>query len=98
MLIVVAAPLVSASGRSAWRVALRDHGRTASPNAGWPMAAMAGALDTSLSKVEHYRLGSGSQQPNAQLIDLARRIVRAALALIVAALLLGCTRSPKEMA
>ncbi len=98
LLIVVAAPFAMASGRGAWRVMLQDHGRTASPNAGWPMAAMAGALDTSLSKVEHYRLGSGAQHPDTKLINLARRIVRAALALIVAALVLGCTRSPKERA
>ncbi len=98
MLIVVAAPLVSASGRSAWRVALRDHGRTASPNAGWPMAAMAGALDTTLSKVEHYRLGSGPQIPNVELIRLARRVVRTVLALIIAVLVPYCTCSTKERA
>ena len=97
LLIVIAAPLATASARGAWHIALRDHGRTASPNAGWPMAAMAGALNTTLSKVEHYQLGSGSRRPDAQLINLARRIVRAALALIVAALVLGYTCSPKEL-
>ncbi len=98
LLIVVAAPVALASGRRAWRAALRDHGRTASPNAGWPMAAMAGALDTTLSKVEHYQLGSGAQHPDAELINLARRVVRTALALIVGALVLGAMRGPEEMA
>lgn len=98
LLIVIAAPLATASARGAWHIALRDHGRTASPNAGWPMAAMAGALDTTLSKVEHYQLGSGSQRPDVQLINLARRIVRTAFALIVAALVLGCMQSVEEKA
>ncbi|TDW65262.1 adenosylcobinamide-phosphate synthase [Novosphingobium sp. PhB55] len=38
-----------AGGRSGWRVMLRDHGRHASPNAGWPEAAMAGALGVRLA-------------------------------------------------
>jgi adenosylcobinamide-phosphate synthase len=42
---------------AAWRLARRDHGRTASPNAGWLMAAMAGALGVGL--VARYRLGEG---------------------------------------
>jgi adenosylcobinamide-phosphate synthase len=31
-----------------WRTMIRDHARHASPNAGWPEAAMAGALDVAL--------------------------------------------------
>ena len=33
---------------SAWRVGLRDHGLSKSPNSGWPEAALAGALGVSL--------------------------------------------------
>jgi len=42
--IAAGASAVGEDGRGAWRVARRDHRRTASPNAGWPMAAMTGAL------------------------------------------------------
>lgn len=41
----------------AWRIMWRDHGRTASPNAGWTMSGMAGALGVELEKEGHYRLG-----------------------------------------
>ncbi|WP_395391377.1 adenosylcobinamide-phosphate synthase CbiB [Novosphingobium sp. BL-8A] len=40
--------LCLAAGRG-WRVMARDHGRHASPNAGWPEAAMAGALGVRLA-------------------------------------------------
>lgn len=42
---------------NAWRVMWRDHARTESPNAGWTMSGMAGALGVELEKVGHYRLG-----------------------------------------
>ena len=43
-------------GRSAARTAWRDAGLTDSPNAGWPMAAMAGALGVRLEKQGQYVL------------------------------------------
>jgi len=49
-------------GRAVWRIAWRDHRRTASPNAGWPMAAMAGAIGVELEKVDHYRLGAPARR------------------------------------
>jgi len=38
----------------AWRTMWRDHGRHASPNSGWPEAAMAGALDLALAGPRRY--------------------------------------------
>ena len=86
LLIALAAQLASGRGGEAWRVALRDASRTASPNAGWPMAAMAGALDTTLTKRGHYRLGDGRRAPDVAMIREARTIARWALLLAVAAL------------
>ncbi|MDW8144980.1 MAG: cobalamin biosynthesis protein [Roseiflexaceae bacterium] len=63
-------------------MARRDAGRTASPNAGWPMAAMAGALDTTLTKRGHYVLGNGARLPDAAMIGDARRIAHVVLALL----------------
>ena len=45
----------------AWRVMWRDHSRTQSPNAGWAMSGMAGALGVQLEKVGHYRLGDSTR-------------------------------------
>lgn len=42
---------------NAWRIMWRDHPRTESPNAGWTMSGMAGALGVELQKIGHYKLG-----------------------------------------
>jgi len=49
--------LLGRDWRGAWRIWLRDHGRTESLNAGHPMAAMAGALGVRLEKPGNYFLG-----------------------------------------
>ncbi len=87
-LIAAAAQIVCGRGMIAWQIARRDAGRTASPNAGWPMAAMAGALDTTLTKRGHYTLGSGSRLPDAAMIGEARRIARIVPLLLAGGVLL----------
>ena len=86
LLIAVAAPVAGGSARRAWQTARRDRRRTASPNAGWTMAAMAGALGVSLEKPGHYRLGDGPE-PGPGDIRRAQRITAAALALGAGAVL-----------
>jgi adenosylcobinamide-phosphate synthase len=84
--LVLAAALMERRGRPAWSTMLRDHGLTASPNAGWTMASMAGALGVVLEKVGAYRLGSGSL-PGAEHIDRSLHLVRVgALGVLVALL------------
>lgn len=65
----------------AFRVFRRDRRQTSSPNAGWPMAAMAGLLGVELEKRGEYRLGQGGAQPGAATIDEAWRITRWAVTL-----------------
>jgi adenosylcobinamide-phosphate synthase len=79
-LIVLAAALSGGDVVGAWRVATRDGGRTESPNAGWPMSAMAGALGIRLEKPGHYRLGDPLPRPDGAAIDHAIQIVRVASA------------------
>ena len=75
-----------------WRVMLRDAGKHASPNSGWPEAAMAGALGVSLGGPAAYdgvphlrpRFGEG---PRPTRLDLRRGVglyLRACAALAVA--------------
>jgi adenosylcobinamide-phosphate synthase len=45
----LSAVLICLAGGGGWRVLRRDHGRHASPNAGWPEAAMAGVLGVRLA-------------------------------------------------
>ena len=79
LLLVLAAALTK-NGRRAGRTALREHVRTESPNAGWPMAAMAGALDVRLEKAGHYVLGEGGASPGPETIDRAVRLFSVAAA------------------
>jgi adenosylcobinamide-phosphate synthase len=89
--IVLGAWIAGESGRRAWQVMLRDRGRTRSPNAGWTMAAMAGALGIGLEKPGVYQLGGqlgrelgGDAPPGAGAIDRALRVTTAASGLFVA--------------
>jgi adenosylcobinamide-phosphate synthase len=81
LLIVAAAGLLGADWRGAWRIVREDHGRTASPNAGYPMSAIAGALGVRLEKLGHYRLNESARPPDAADIRRAERIVALALGL-----------------
>jgi adenosylcobinamide-phosphate synthase len=81
LLIVIAAGLAGADARGAWRAWRRDHAHTASPNAGHPMSAVAGALGVVLEKVDHYRLNAGASEPAPADIARAERLVGLALAL-----------------
>jgi adenosylcobinamide-phosphate synthase len=78
------AALAGEDGRGAARVAWAEHGRTASPNAGWPMAAMAGALRVGLAKRGVYRLGPGALPSSPDAIRRAREVVGWAAAITVA--------------
>ncbi len=43
--------------RESYRILQRDKHKTASPNAGYTISAMAGALNIQLEKQDHYTLG-----------------------------------------
>jgi adenosylcobinamide-phosphate synthase len=74
--------------RRGWQVLRRDGARTASPNAGRPMAAMAGLLGVRLEKPGHYALGDATLPLVPQTIAAAWRVARGAalLAFVIAAL------------
>lgn len=75
----LAGVVIAVAGRAGWRVMLRDAGKHASPNAGWPEAAMAGALGVQLGGPAWYD-GALSQRPvlgegkAATPADLARAL------------------------
>lgn len=84
-LIVAAAPMVGGSPLRSWRVMTREGDFTPSPNAGRPMAAMAGALEVELQKPGEYVLGRGARQPDHQ--DLRRALLLARIATALALVL-----------
>lgn len=90
LMLVVAAFLSRRNGRNSWQVALKEHTGTESPNAGWPIAAMAGALGVRLEKVGHYRLGKENALPAPVAIDTSVKLLYiAALVWVLISFLVG---------
>ena len=89
--------LPGASARGAVRAALRDGGRHRSVNAGWPEAAMAGALGFALAGPRNYGgrtvedawMGGGRRDLDAGDVHAALRLYAAATVLAAAALAAG---------
>ena len=93
LLVLAGAVLPGQTAGGAWRIMLRDHGRTESPNAGWSMSSMAGALGVELEKVGHYRLGDPDRPLGPADITRAVQSLRLVVALgLLAALALAALR------
>jgi adenosylcobinamide-phosphate synthase len=92
LLIAAAALNKTASAAAAWRAVLRDASRHRSPNAGYPEAAMAGALGLSLAgprvyggvKVDDAAMGDGRRDATAADIRRALTLYRYADAISIA--------------
>ena len=67
LLMVASATIQGRNGTNSWRILQRDRDKTASPNAGWTISAMAGALEIQLEKEGHYSLGDGK---NCNPVDI----------------------------
>ena len=93
-LILAASLTPGASAREAARAVMRDASRHRSPNAGWPEAAMAGALGLKLAGprvygdtlVEDAFMGAGRREADAADIRRALRLYRTACAIEMLAL------------
>lgn len=83
-LLLLTGVLAGYDGHRAWRVFRRDARSTESPNAGRPMAAMAGVLGVELAKADQYRLGAGGRPPDARSLADARSLVLRAATLATA--------------
>ncbi|MEO0564222.1 MAG: adenosylcobinamide-phosphate synthase CbiB [Chloroflexota bacterium] len=59
----------------AWAIWRLDATQTASPNAGHPMSAAAGALGVELEKQGHYALGAGQRPPDPDDLRAARYLM-----------------------
>ena len=70
-LMIIIASVLKKGFCKAWNTAFKEHGKTASPNAGWPIAAMAGALGVRLEKEGHYALGENNPRPVRESIGRA---------------------------
>ena len=88
-LILAALLQPGASAAGAWRAAWRDAGKHRSPNAGWPEAAMAGALGLRLNgprvygttRVEDHWMGDGRAEATVDDLRRALDLYRTACAI-----------------
>jgi adenosylcobinamide-phosphate synthase len=93
----VAGGLIVLAGGGGWRIMVRDARRHASPNAGWPEAAMAGALGVQLGGAARYdgvltsrpTFGDGPRPTPADLARGLRLYRRACLLLWLIPLAIG---------
>jgi adenosylcobinamide-phosphate synthase len=93
-LLIVLAAMISkdASPSGAWRAVFRDARHHRSPNAGWPEAAMAGALGLALAGprvyggvlVDDAMMGDGRREANARDIRSALKLYRRADMILIA--------------
>ncbi len=91
LLLLASGAITGADVRQGMQALLRDGGKTESPNAGRPIAAMAGLLGLRLVKAGHYALGDARRICDASQITAAWRIASVASvgAVVLAALAAG---------
>lgn len=58
-IMILSAMILGNDWRKSYKIMIRDGRKTKSPNAGYPMAAIAGALGAKFEKIDHYSLGDG---------------------------------------
>ena len=76
MTMVLGAMLLRHDWKNCYEIFKRDGKKTDSPNAGYPMAALAGALGTKLEKIEHYSLGTDIQEITSKKVKDAIALMK----------------------
>ena len=62
LVMVLAAMILGKNWRHSLEIMRQDSSKTESPNAGYPMATLAGALEARFEKINHYVLGDGKME------------------------------------
>lgn len=83
LMMVIGAMILGNDWRKSYKIMKRDGKNTESPNAGYPMATLAGALGTRFEKIDHYSVGEGN-------IELTKSHLRSAIALMKITSILFC--------
>ena len=74
--IVLGSMLLGHDWKNCYEIFNRDGKKTDSPNAGYPMAAFAGALGTKFEKLEHYSLGTGEYEITSKKVKDAISLMK----------------------
>jgi adenosylcobinamide-phosphate synthase len=75
-LMIASAKIHGADWKNSIYILHRDHSKTFSPNAGYPMATMAGALRVKLEKIDHYVLGDDQELASLKKCKTAISIMK----------------------
>ena len=76
LIIVLGSMLLGHDWKNCYEIFKRDGKKTDSPNAGYPMAAFAGALGTKFEKLEHYSLGTGDNEITSKKVKDAITLMK----------------------
>lgn len=82
-IMILSAMVLRNNWRKSYEIMIRDGRKTKSPNAGYPMAAIAGALEAKFEKIDHYSLGDGN-------ISFTKDHVKSAISIIKVTSILFC--------
>ena len=82
-LIIISAMILGHDWKKSYEIMIRDGNKTESPNAGYPMAATAGALGVKFEKIDHYSLGDGS-------ISLTKDHIKSAISIMKITSIMFC--------
>jgi adenosylcobinamide-phosphate synthase len=82
-IMILSAMILGNNWRKSFEVMIRDGRKTESLNAGYPMAAIAGALGAKFEKIDHYSLGDGT-------ISFTKDHVKSAISMMKVTSILFC--------
>ncbi|MBV1767213.1 MAG: cobalamin biosynthesis protein, partial [Methanobacterium sp.] len=85
-ILVFSSLILGFNWKNSWEVMIKDARNTPSPNSGYTMAAVAGALEISLIKQGVYKLGSPQRDLNPETINDAIKLTK--LTIIISIILL----------
>ncbi|MGI0082218.1 MAG: cobalamin biosynthesis protein [Nitrosopumilaceae archaeon] len=83
LVMILAAMILRADWKRSLKIMRRDASKTESPNAGYPMATLAGALGARFEKIDHYVLGDGN-------LELTENHVKSAISIMKLTTVLFC--------
>lgn len=88
LIFIFMASIIFGKPSGAVRTCIRDHNKTASPNSGWSMSAVSGALGVRLEKIGYHVLGAEYDEPRPVHISRAVKIVGFSSFLVIAGIFL----------
>ena len=76
LLMILGCMLLGIDWRGSYRVMIRDGAIPESPNAGYPIAVLAGALNTTLEKINCHKIGDGNSRPEISHIRASVKLMK----------------------